>query len=161
MLYFDRIDVSEGTDVNKTSASKQCDFCHYLYFLNYSLKFQHNLCNRCHHLLMMSIKISDIAISNIKGSDYCCIISLISKNEAIKLMKNDPYKKILKIFEDIEIEKSKFYHHKTPYILRKYKYLKRFLLVKKYKYFIGYLYNGNKVKPSNIMPPKTSTYVKS
>ena len=28
MLYYDRIDVSEGTDVNKTSASKECDFCH-------------------------------------------------------------------------------------------------------------------------------------
>ena len=36
MLYFDRIDVSEGTDVNKTSASKECDICHYWYFLNYS-----------------------------------------------------------------------------------------------------------------------------
>ena len=83
---------------------------------------------------MMSIKISDIAISNIKGSDYCCIISLISKNEAIKLMENDPYMKLGKeilTFEDIEIEKSKFYHYKTPYILRKYMYLKRFLLVKK------------------------------
>ena len=29
MLYFDRIDVSEGTDVNKTSASKECVICHY------------------------------------------------------------------------------------------------------------------------------------
>ena len=29
MLYFDRIDVSEGIDVNKTSASKECDICHY------------------------------------------------------------------------------------------------------------------------------------
>ena len=29
MLYFDRIDVSEGTDSNKTSASKECDICHY------------------------------------------------------------------------------------------------------------------------------------
>ena len=29
MLYFDRIDVSEGTDVNKTSASKKFDICHY------------------------------------------------------------------------------------------------------------------------------------
>ena len=29
MLYFDRIDVSEGVDVNKTSASKECDICHY------------------------------------------------------------------------------------------------------------------------------------
>ena len=32
--------------------------------------------------------LSDIAILDIKGSDYCCIISLISKNEAIKLMQN-------------------------------------------------------------------------
>ena len=31
---------------------------------------------------------------------------------------------------------------------------------KNYKYFIGYLYNGNKVKPLNIILPKTSAYVK-
>ena len=32
---------------------------------------------------------------------------------------------------------------------------------KNYKYFIGYLYHDNKVKPLNIMLPKTSAYVKS
>ena len=32
--------------------------------------------------------LSDIAILNIKGSDYYCIISLIRKNEAINLMQN-------------------------------------------------------------------------
>ena len=36
----------------------------------------------------MSSNLSDIAISNIKGSDYCCIISGISKSEAIKLLQN-------------------------------------------------------------------------
>ena len=81
MIYFDRIDVSEGIDVNKTSASKECDICHYWYFLSYSCKFQPNFCNRCHDLLMMSMNLSDIAILNIKGSDYRCIISLINKNE--------------------------------------------------------------------------------
>ena len=34
------------------------------------------------------MNLSDIAILNIKGSDYRCIISLISKNEAISLMQN-------------------------------------------------------------------------
>ena len=53
----------------------------------YSFKFHPNVCNSSHDLLMMSINLSDIAILNIKGSDYRCIISLISKNEAIKLMK--------------------------------------------------------------------------
>ena len=88
MLYYDKIDVSEGIDVNKTSASKGCDIFHYCYFLNYSFKFQPNVCNRCHDLLMTSINLSNIAILNIKGSDYCCIVSLISKNEAINLMQN-------------------------------------------------------------------------
>ena len=86
MLYFDRIDVSEEIDVNKTSASKQCDICHYWYFLNYSFNFQSNVCNGCHDLLMMSINLSDSAILNNEGCDYCCIIRLISKNKAINPM---------------------------------------------------------------------------
>ena len=36
----------------------------------------------------MSINLSYIAILNIKGSDYCSVINLISKNEAIKLLQN-------------------------------------------------------------------------
>ena len=37
---------------------------------------------------MLSMNLSTIAILNIKGSDYCCFISLTSKNEAINLMQN-------------------------------------------------------------------------
>ena len=29
MLYYDRFNVSEGIDVNKTSASNKCDICQY------------------------------------------------------------------------------------------------------------------------------------
>ena len=32
MIYYDRVDVSEGIDVNKTSESKEGDICHYSYF---------------------------------------------------------------------------------------------------------------------------------
>ena len=88
MLYFDRIDVSEGADVNKASASKICDTCHYWYLFNYSFKFQPNVCNRCHDLLMMPMNLCNIAILNIKGSDYRGIISGISKYETISLMQN-------------------------------------------------------------------------
>ena len=79
MLYYDRIGVSERIDVNIISTSKEHDICHYWYFLNYSFKFPPNVCNRYHDLLVMSINLSDIAILNIKGSDYRCIISLIKK----------------------------------------------------------------------------------
>ena len=33
MLYYDRIDVFEGIDINKTSALKGCDICHFWYFV--------------------------------------------------------------------------------------------------------------------------------
>ena len=37
MLEVDRIDISDiskGIDLNKISASKECDICHYWYFLD-------------------------------------------------------------------------------------------------------------------------------
>ena len=76
---------------------------------------------------MMSINLSDIAILNMKDSDYyCCIISLISKNEATKLLKCwFDWKKwnIIKIGKDVitfgnaEIEKKKLMS-KDSYLLR-------------------------------------------
>ena len=50
--------------------SKECDIDHYWYFLSYSFKSQPNVCSRCHDLLMVSMKPSNIAIWNIKGSGY-------------------------------------------------------------------------------------------
>ena len=88
ILFYDRTNVSERIDINKTSASKECDICYYWYFLNKGFKFQPYVCNRRHDLLMMSMNLTDIAILNIKGSDYCCIVTGISKSEAINLMQN-------------------------------------------------------------------------
>ena len=34
------------------------------------------------------MNLCDMSFLSIKGSDYCCIISLISKSEAINLMQN-------------------------------------------------------------------------
>ena len=41
--------------------------------------------NGRHDLLMMSVNLSDIAILNIKSTDYRCIISGVSKNEVINV----------------------------------------------------------------------------
>ena len=69
-------------------------------------------------------------------------------------------------FGDIDIEKNNFYCNKIP-ILLKYVDTEKVLVSNKisfgeksYKYFIGYLYNDNKVKPLHIMLPKTRTHVK-
>ena len=77
MLYYNRIYVSEGINVNKTSTFKKGIICHYCYFLYKGFRFQPAVCNGC-HTLMMSIDIDNIAILNIIGIDYCCIVFRIS-----------------------------------------------------------------------------------
>ena len=62
------------------------------YFLNKGFTFQPNACSRYHDLLMMCMNLRNIAILNIKDSNYCCIISGISKTEAINIMKNTDLK---------------------------------------------------------------------
>ena len=55
MLEYDRIDISEGIDVNKTNLSKKCDICHYWYFKNIGFKYEKYLCNGCHDLMQKAI----------------------------------------------------------------------------------------------------------
>ena len=88
MLYFNRVDPSEGIYVNKTSASKDCDICHHWHFLNKHFKFLPNVCNKCHDFLRKSMNFRNIGILNIKSADYCCIISGIKTNEALNLIQN-------------------------------------------------------------------------
>ena len=40
MLEYDRIDISEGIDINKTNASKECDICHYWCFLDENFNYE-------------------------------------------------------------------------------------------------------------------------
>ena len=61
-------------------------FDRHLNYLKLKFNFQPHVCNGCDDLLMMSMKLSDIAVLNIKGADYCYIISRISKSEAINLI---------------------------------------------------------------------------
>ena len=90
-VYYKCYILIELTFLEELMLTKNCDICHYWYFLNFSFTFQPNVFNRCHDLLMMSMNISDIAILKIKGFDYRCIISLIKKNETINLMQNNDW----------------------------------------------------------------------
>ena len=86
MLYYDRIDISQGIDLVKSNNSKECMICHC--FLNHGFEFQDSVCNGCHDLTMLSVNISDIAVITIKNVDYRCTIHNISKSEEINLLKN-------------------------------------------------------------------------
>ena len=84
MLQYEKIDVSEGIDVNKTSASKECKLCHYWFFKDVGFKFDKHVCNRCHDLLTMPYYLKDIAILSAKGATFRFLLMGISKNEALK-----------------------------------------------------------------------------
>ena len=70
MLEYDRIDISKGIDVNKTSAWKECDICHYWYYKDIGFKCEPYLCNGCHDLKQKAINLNDVAIAYVKESAY-------------------------------------------------------------------------------------------
>ena len=66
MLEYDIIDISEGIDINKTNTSKECNICHYWYFLDKNLKHEPHLCNGCHDLMQKAMNFNDASIVSIK-----------------------------------------------------------------------------------------------
>ena len=87
MLRYQKIDISEGIDVNKTSASKECEVRHYWCFNDIGFKFQEHVCNKCHDLLAIAYSLKDIAKLNAKEATFRCILVGISKNEGLKKIK--------------------------------------------------------------------------
>ena len=88
MLQYQKIDVSEGIDVNKTSASKECKLCHYWFFQNVGFKFEEHVCNGYHDLLTMAYSLKNVAILSGKGTTFRCLLIGVSKNEALKRLNN-------------------------------------------------------------------------
>ena len=88
MLEYDRIDISDGIDVNKTNVSKECDISHYWYCLDRNFNYEPYLCNGFHDLMQKTMNFNDFAIVPIKGSDYRIHFWYMSKNGAISIMHN-------------------------------------------------------------------------
>ena len=83
MLQYKRIDVSERNEI-KSNNSKEYMICHYWYLKDIVYKFEPYVCNKCHGISMMAYELKNIAILNIKGVDYRCVIWNINRNDAIK-----------------------------------------------------------------------------
>ena len=88
MLEYDRIDISEEIDINKTNASKECHICHYWYFKDIGFKYEPYLCNNCHGLMEKAINFNYVAIVYVKGSAYRTRFWYMSKDDAVSIMNN-------------------------------------------------------------------------
>ena len=86
MLEYDRIDISEGIDFNKTSLLKECDICNYWYFKDIGFKYEPHLCNGWHYLMQNAMSFHNVAIVYVKESAYRIHFWCMSKDDAINTM---------------------------------------------------------------------------
>ena len=80
MLKYDKIDITEGIDLNKTNKSKECMFCHYWYYLNKNFTYGSFTCDGCYNIVQKSIDFKNIAIVRVKKSGYTEFILKILVN---------------------------------------------------------------------------------
>ena len=66
MLEFDRVDVSEGIDINKSNVLRDCIICVYWEFLEINLRFDPKVCYACHDLMQKIMSFNDTAIISVK-----------------------------------------------------------------------------------------------
>ena len=86
MLEYDRIGISEESDVNKTSLWKECDISHYWYFKDIGFKYKPCLCNGCHDLMQKAMCFNNVAIVFVKGNSYRIHFLYMSKDDASTIM---------------------------------------------------------------------------
>ena len=73
MPQYQKIDVSKGIYVNKTSESKECDLCHYWFFKDVAFKFEEHVCNGCLDSLTVGHLLKNIEILSAKGTTLKCL----------------------------------------------------------------------------------------
>ena len=66
MIEYERIDILEGIDVDKTNKSKECMLCHYWYFLNINFSYGPYICHGCYNISQKSKDFKNIVIVHIE-----------------------------------------------------------------------------------------------
>ena len=88
MLVYEKIDISDGNDVDMSDKSKECMLCHHWYFLDKSISYGPYLCEGCYNMMQKCNKLKNTATVHIKESVYRICFLYMSKHEAKKLITN-------------------------------------------------------------------------
>ena len=101
MLKYDRIDISEGIDINKCKeTSRECSLCKFYYFLEKIFKYEPYLSDGCYNMSMKAVSIQNLTIINHNGNYYRVIFALMTKKDAYNLIKNAIMGEKGKIYEN-------------------------------------------------------------
>ena len=86
MLEYNRIDISEGIDINKCEeTSRRCSLCKFYYFLDKNFSYGPFLCNGCYEMSLKAVSMQNLTIIN---HHYRVNFAFISKKDAYNLIKN-------------------------------------------------------------------------
>ena len=89
MLEYDRIDISEGIDINKCEEiSTECSLCKFYYFLDKNFKYGPYLCDGCYDMSLKAVSMQNLTIINHNGNYYRVIFAFMTKKDAYNLIKN-------------------------------------------------------------------------
>ena len=82
MLEYDRIDISEGIDVNKCkNISTKCSLCKFYYFLDKTFNYGPYSCDGCDDMSLKVINMKNLAIVYCVNPAYRINFTRVSKNE--------------------------------------------------------------------------------
>ena len=89
MLEYNRIDMSEGIDINKCEeTSRRCSLCKFYYFLDKKFSYGPFLYNGCYDMSLKAVSMKNLTIINHNGNNYRVNFAFISKKDAYNLIKN-------------------------------------------------------------------------
>ena len=89
MLEYNRIDLSEGIDVNRfEDTSRKCSLCQYYYFVNKNFNYQRYLCDGCHDMSVKALSMQHLTIIYHGGHTYRVSYVFMSRNDTFNLIKN-------------------------------------------------------------------------
>ena len=84
MLEYNRIDLSEGIDINKCKyILKKCSLCKFYYFLDKNFNYRPYLCDTCYDMSLKAIIIKNLAIVYCGEQAYRINFASMSKNFAL------------------------------------------------------------------------------
>ena len=76
MLEYDKINISEGIDINKCEqTSRECSLYKFYYFLDKNFKYGPYLCDGCYNMSMKVVSTQNLTISNHNGNYYRVIFA--------------------------------------------------------------------------------------
>ena len=80
MLEYDRINISEGININNCEeTSRECSLCKFYYFLDKNFKYGPYFCDGCYDMSMKAVSMQNLTIINYNGNYYRIIFTFMTK----------------------------------------------------------------------------------